>query len=288
MLAALGESDEVLDEVLKTPGEIELMDQANRIVHQVLAGVGESIAPGVTTRELDRFAESTIRGAGRCPGLPELPRLSGDAVHLGQRRDRARHSERHPFEDGDIVGIDCGVVYKGYYGDAAATFAVGRGRRRRRSGCCAVTEEALDLAVEQVRPDDRLSDIGHAVQATPSGRVSRWCASSRGTVSARSLHEEPQVPNYGEPGRGPKLRPGLVLAIEPMVNAGGAGGQGGRRRLDGAYGGRLAVGPLRVLGGGHPSRRPGAGCRSRSESLSVRRRGAVCPRKKRRSRSRRR
>lgn len=208
--------------VLKTPGEIELMNQANRIVLKVLDEVGAIIAPGVTPRELDRLAEKVIRGAGAAPaflnyrGYPATLCISVDDVIVhGIPNDV-------PLKEGQIVGIDCGVVYKGYFGDAARTFAVGQvGDEARR--LLRVTEEALRLAVEQVRPGARLSDIGHAVQLHAEKHGFSVVREFSGHGIGTSLHEDPQVPNYGKPGKGPKLRPGLVLAIEPMVNAGKAG-----------------------------------------------------------------
>jgi methionyl aminopeptidase len=207
--------------VLKTKGEIDLMDQANRIVHQVLEAMGEMIVPGVTPRQLNRHAEQVIRGAGAVPaflhyrGYPATLCISvNDVIVHGIPNDV-------PLRDGDIAGIDCGVVYKGYYGDAAQTFAVGRideGSHR----LLQVTREALLLAVEQVRPGARLSDIGHAVQRHAESHGFSVVREFSGHGIGTSMHEDPQVPNFGEPGKGPKLRPGLVLAIEPMVNAGTA------------------------------------------------------------------
>jgi methionyl aminopeptidase len=205
--------------VLKTAGEIELMDAANRIVLQVIEGVGERIAPGVTPRELDRFAEATIRAAGAVPaflhyrGYPATLCISvNDVIVHGIPNDV-------PFVEGDIVGIDCGVVYKGYFGDAARTFAVGQvGEEARR--LLEVTEEALRLAVAQVKPGGRLSDIGSAVQRHAEQNGFSVVRDFSGHGIGTSLHEDPQVPNFGDAGRGPKLRPGMVLAIEPMVNVG--------------------------------------------------------------------
>ncbi|HKV11434.1 MAG TPA: type I methionyl aminopeptidase [Thermoanaerobaculia bacterium] len=208
--------------VLKTPGEIELMDQANRIVHQVLAAVGETIAPGVTPRELDRLAERVIRGAGGVPaflnyrGYPATLCISvNDVIVHGIPNDA-------PLKEGSIVGIDCGVLYKGYYGDAARTFAVGEVGAEARK-LLAVTEEALNLAVEQVRPGGRLSDIGYVVQRHAEKHGFSVVREFSGHGIGTSLHEEPQIPNFGAPGKGPRLKPGMVLAIEPMVNAGSAG-----------------------------------------------------------------
>ncbi|HEX3128763.1 MAG TPA: type I methionyl aminopeptidase [Thermoanaerobaculia bacterium] len=208
--------------VLKTPGEIDLMDQANRIVLRVLDEVGAMIRPGVTSRELDRLAEKVIRSAGGVPaflhyrGYPATLCISvNDVIVHGIPNDV-------PLKEGQIVGIDCGVLYKGYYGDAARTFAVGEvGEDAKR--LLKVTEEALRLAVAQVRPGARLSDIGFVVQQHAERHGYSVVREFSGHGIGTSLHEDPQVPNYGKPGKGPKLRPGLVLAIEPMVNAGKAG-----------------------------------------------------------------
>jgi methionyl aminopeptidase len=208
--------------VLKTPGEIDLMDQANRIVLRVLDEVGAAIRPGVTSRELDRLAEKVIRGAGGVPaflhyrGYPATLCISVDDVIVHGIPGEV------PLKGGQIVGIDCGVLYKGYYGDAARTFAVGEvGEDAKR--LLKVTEEALRLAVAQVRPGASLSDIGFAVQQHAERHGYSVVREFSGHGIGTSLHEDPQVPNYGKPGKGPKLRPGLVLAIEPMVNAGKAG-----------------------------------------------------------------
>jgi methionyl aminopeptidase len=206
--------------VLKTPGELELMDEANRIVHHVLSGLGEMIAPGVTTRELDRFAEREIRRAGGVPaflhykGYPATLCTSiNDVIVHGIPNDRT-------LAEGDIVGIDCGVLYKGYYGDAARTFACGKVSPQA-ARLLAVTQEALELAVEQVRPKNRLQDIGSAVQRHVEKNGFSVVREFVGHGIGTSLHEDPQVPNFGDPGKGMRLRPGMVLAIEPMVNAGG-------------------------------------------------------------------
>jgi len=208
--------------VLKTPGEIDLMDQANRIVHKVLEAVGGRMVPGVTSRELDRLAERVIRDAGGVPaflnyrGYPATLCISvNDVIVHGIPGDR-------PLVEGEIVGIDCGVLYKGYYGDAARTFAVGKvdeGAQR----LLRVTEEALHLAVGQVRPGARLQDIGWTVQRHAESHGFSVVREFTGHGIGTSLHEDPQVPNFGFPGKGPKLKPGMVLAIEPMVNAGASG-----------------------------------------------------------------
>jgi methionyl aminopeptidase len=208
--------------VLKTPGEIELMDRANRIVHQVLEAVGQRMVPGVKTRELDILAERVIRDAG---GVPAFLHYRGYPATLCiSVNDVIVHGipGEVPLQEGDIVGIDCGVFYKGYCGDAARTFAVGRidpaAERLLR-----VTEEALHLGVAQVRPGGRLQDIGWAVQQHAESHGYSVVREFTGHGVGTSLHEDPQVPNFGVLGKGPKLKPGMVLAIEPMVNAGACG-----------------------------------------------------------------
>lgn len=205
--------------VLKTPGEIDLMDAANRIVHSVLDEIASHIAPGVTTRELDELAERMIRSAGAVPafldyrGYPATLCTSvNDVIVHGIPSDV-------PLVEGDIVGIDCGVLYKGYYGDAARTFAVGKVSDSARQ-LMEVTSEALNLAVNQARPGGRLSDIGHVVQHHVEKHGFSVVREFVGHGIGASLHEDPQVPNFGSAGRGPRLEAGLVLAIEPMVNAG--------------------------------------------------------------------
>ncbi|HEY0555950.1 MAG TPA: type I methionyl aminopeptidase [Thermoanaerobaculia bacterium] len=208
--------------VLKTPGEIELMDRANRIVHQVLEAVGQRMVAGVKTRELDRLAEQVIRAAG---GVPAFLHYRGYPATLCiSVNDVIVHGipGEVPLQEGDIVGIDCGVFYKGYCGDAARTFAVGRidpaAERLLR-----VTEEALHLGVAQVRPGGRVQDIGWAVQQHAESHGYSVVREFTGHGVGTSLHEDPQVPNFGVAGKGPKLKPGMVLAIEPMVNAGACG-----------------------------------------------------------------
>lgn len=207
--------------VLKTPGELELMDDANRIVHRVLDGILERIGPGATTGELDRWAEATIREAGGVPaflnykGFPAtLCTALNDVIVHGIPDDR-------PLEPGDVVGIDCGVLYKGYYGDAARTYAVGDVGEETAT-LLRVTQEALDLAVECMRPGGRLNDIGDAVEAHVERYGFSVVKEFVGHGVGTSLHEEPQVPNFADSSKRMRLKPGLVLAIEPMINAGSA------------------------------------------------------------------
>ena len=208
--------------VLKSVGEIDLMDQANRIVHQVLDGIADRVRPGVTTLDLDRFAEQMVRDAGAAPAflnyrgfLATLCTSINDVIVHGIPNET-------PLKEGDIIGVDCGVLYKGYYGDAARTFAIGSVSEHANQ-LMTVTREALELAVDQVRPGNHLSDIGHAVQSHVEKYDFSVVREFVGHGIGVSLHEDPQVPNFGSPGRGIQLEPGLVIAIEPMVNAGRAG-----------------------------------------------------------------
>ena len=206
--------------VLKTRGEIELMDEANHIVHRVLDHMAQIIEPGVSTRELDAEAEGMIRAAGGVPafldyrGFPATLCTSINDVIVHGIPDETRLAE------GDIIGVDCGVLFKGYYGDAARSFEGGEVGDAARN-LLSVTRESLEKAIAAVEPGARLSDIGHAVERHVSPHGFSVVREFVGHGIGTALHEEPQVPNFGSPGNGPRLKPGLVLAIEPMVNAGG-------------------------------------------------------------------
>ena len=205
--------------VSKSPDELVRMRAANQLVADVLTRLQAMVGPGVTTRELDLVAESQIREAGAIPafkgyqGYPATLCASiNDAVVHGIPSDR-------PLEDGDVVSLDMGVVLDGYYGDSAVTLGVGS-ISSDATTLLTVTREALDRAIECVRVDGRVSDIGHAVQQHVEAHGFSVVREFVGHGIGKELHEEPQIPNYGEPGHGPRLREGMVLAIEPMVNAG--------------------------------------------------------------------
>lgn len=204
---------------LRTKAEIEKIHQAGQIVAEVLRDLKAMIEPGITTRELDRYAEWKIRSRGAIPtfkgyrGFPAslCTSVNEEIVH-GIPSDRRLRA-------GDIIGIDCGATYRGYVGDAAMTVIVGEAAPEVEQ-LVADTEASLYRAIEQARVGNRLYDISYAVQqyaeARGYGIVRDYCGHGVGT----KMHEDPQVPNYGKPGTGPKLRPGLVLAIEPMLNLG--------------------------------------------------------------------
>jgi methionyl aminopeptidase len=208
--------------VCKSPAEIERMAAANALVARVLAELASVAAPGVTTRDLDGLAERRIREAGAVPafkgyrGYPATlcASVNEQVVH-GIPSDRV-------LVEGDILSLDIGAQMDGFYGDAAVTVPIGRisdeARRLLR-----VTEEALGQAIERVRVGSRVSDIGHAVQRHVEANGFSIVREFVGHGIGAQMHEEPQIPNYGEPGRGPRLAEGMVLAIEPMVNAGRPG-----------------------------------------------------------------
>jgi methionyl aminopeptidase len=209
--------------MLKSAAELDLMHQANVLVHETLRLVAEAARPGVTTAELDALAEAHIRSRG---GRPAFKGYRGyPATLCTSVNDVIVHgipSADCVLKEGDIASVDCGVVWQGYYGDAAVTVAVGPVSADARR-LLEVTRECLDAAVGAMRPGGRVSDVGSAIQRHAEGHGFSVVREFVGHGIGRALHEEPQVYNFGPPGRGPELRPGLVLAIEPMVNQGAAG-----------------------------------------------------------------
>jgi methionyl aminopeptidase len=209
--------------MLKSAAELELMHQANVLVHETLRLVAEAARPGVTTAELDVLAEEHIRSRG---GRPAFKGYRGyPATLCTSVNDVIVHgipSADCVLKEGDIASVDCGVVWQGYYGDAAVTVAVGPVSADARR-LLEVTRECLDAAVGAMRPGGRVSDVGSAIQRHAEGHGFSVVREFVGHGIGRALHEEPQVYNFGPPGRGPELRPGLVLAIEPMVTQGAAG-----------------------------------------------------------------
>ena len=206
--------------VLKTPRELAIMDRANALVHETLRLVAGAAAPGVTTAELDAMAEEHIRSRG---GLPAFKGYRGyPATLCTSVNDVIVHgipSRSCRLAEGDVISLDCGAVLEGFFGDAAITVPVGEVAPEA-ARLMQVTRECLERAVEVVRPGRRLSDVGHAVQVHAEAAGFSVVREFVGHGIGRALHEEPQVYNFGPPGRGPELRPGLVLAVEPMINAG--------------------------------------------------------------------
>ena len=207
--------------ILKTPDEIAVMAKASRVVAEALAVLKDAVKSGVTTDELDRLAESEIRARGAMPafkGYRNYPKTLCASVN-----EQVVHGipSKRVLKEGDIVGLDLGAIVGGFYGDSAVTVGVGR-IDEKTATLVRVTEESLSLAIEQAQVGNRLSDISHAVQRHVEAAGYSVVTEFVGHGIGRQLHEEPQVPNYGKPGQGPRLQSGMVLAIEPMVNMGGS------------------------------------------------------------------
>lgn len=208
--------------VLKSPAELDKMRAAGRIVAETLALLKSRIVPGVTTNELNRLAEKECQRQGAKPafkgygGFPyAICSSPNDRVVHGFADDR-------PLLEGEILSIDFGVLYKGFYGDSAITVAVGE-LDDETQRLLDVTRESLERAIEKSVPNGRLSDISHAVQSWVEPKGFSVVREFVGHGIGRNLHEAPQIPNYGQAGQGPKLKSGMTLAIEPMINAGAPG-----------------------------------------------------------------
>lgn len=205
--------------IIKRKEEIELMRESALIVSRTLALVAENIGPGVTPLHLDKLAHDYIRDQGAVPGFlgfngfPNSLCISvNEAVVHGIPGDK-------PFEEGDIVSVDCGAVKNGYYGDHAYTFAIGEVSNDIKK-LLLTTKESLYLGIEKMVAGNRIGDIGFAVQHHAEQRGYGVVRELVGHGLGKTMHEDPQVPNYGKRGRGKKILNGMVLAIEPMINMG--------------------------------------------------------------------
>jgi methionyl aminopeptidase len=205
--------------VCKSPGEIERMRVANALVADVLAELAAIVAPGVTTRDLDVVAERLVREGGAEPAFKGY--RGYPATLCASINEQVVHGipAARPLVEGDIVSLDMGVKLNGFYGDSAVTVPVGRIDTETQR-LLVVTQEALQRGIAQVRVGGRISDIGHAIQLHVESHGFSVVREFVGHGIGAALHEEPQIANYGEPGRGPRMAEGMVLAIEPMVNMG--------------------------------------------------------------------
>ena len=206
---------------IRSHDELVKLEEASRVVLEALDVVEKAVAPGVTTEQLDRIAEEYIRGQGARPafiGYRGFPKTLCTSIN-----DEVVHGipGKRLLKEGDIVGVDCGAVVDGYYGDAARTIAVGK-ISADRARLLETTRQALEVGIGAARPGNRVTDIGAAVEsvaiANGYGVVRDFVGHGVGTA----LHEEPQIPNYGPAGRGGVLKSGMVIAIEPMFNLGRA------------------------------------------------------------------
>ena len=208
--------------VCRSKTEIEKLRHSGRIVRQILDETREQVRPGITTLTLESFVERRLGELGvkaAFKGYRGYPNclcasVNHEVIH-------AIPSARRRLQPGDIVSLDLGVIVDGYYGDSALTVPVGEIAEPVQR-LLRVTQECLQLGIEQAKAGNRVGDISAAVQEHAEGSGYSVVREFVGHGVGRALHEEPQVPNYGRPGHGPLLKPGMVIAIEPMVNTGGA------------------------------------------------------------------
>lgn len=205
--------------ICKTPREIDIMREAGRIVALTHQEIKKHIAPGVTTKELDRIAEQFILQHDATPSFKGYNGFTGsicasvnnELVH-GIPGDRV-------LKAGDIISVDIGAKYNGYHGDSAWTYPVGK-IDAETERLLQVTEESLFVGLKEANPGERLSNISHAIQTYVEANGFSIVREYVGHGIGQDLHEDPQIPHYGPPNKGPRLKPGMVLAVEPMVNAG--------------------------------------------------------------------
>lgn len=205
--------------IKKTPREIEIMRVAGEIVALCHKELASRLRPGVTTKELDRIAEEFIRSKGATPsfkGYHGFPHTL--CVSINEEVVHGMPSSRK-LKSGDIVSIDIGACYKGYHGDSAWTYAIGEITAEQKH-LMEVTEKSLYIGLEQVKPGNRIGDISHAIQTYAEANGLSVVRELTGHGIGQGLHEQPVIPNFGSPDKGPKLKEGMTLAIEPMLNLG--------------------------------------------------------------------
>ena len=206
--------------IFKSPEEIQRMRKAGRIVALTIERLVESVRPGMTTADLDHMAESIIRKEGAVPSFKGYRGFPGTiCTSLNEQIVHGIPGDRRLIP-GDVLKLDVGCIWEGYHGDSAVTVFVGGSPSELAEKLVRVTEESLEAGIAQLRAGARLSDVGHAVQQVAEGAGFSCVREYAGHGVGRALHEDPQVPNYGDPGRGPLIKPRLVVAIEPMVNVG--------------------------------------------------------------------
>lgn len=205
--------------IYKTAAEISIMREAAQIVSRTLGEVAKHIKPGITPAFLDQMAEDYIKKQGAIPGFKGL--YGCPSTLLISVNEQVVHGlpTNKPIQEGDIVSVDCGSVYKGYYGDHAYTFEVGEVSEEKKK-LCEVTKECLYLGIEACNTRNRIQDIGYAIQQHAERHGFGVVRDLVGHGLGTKLHEEPQVPNYGQRGKGKRIQNGLTIAIEPMINMG--------------------------------------------------------------------
>lgn len=207
--------------VLKSPVELKLMREAGRVVAEILQLLREKISPGITTLELDRFAEQQCKKRRVRPAFKGYGGFPFTICSSPNEKVVHGFADDVPLREGDILSIDFGVIKDGFYGDSAITVPVGRIDAEKEK-LLRVTQQSLDLGIAAAMAGGRLSDISNAVQACVEKEGFSVVREFVGHGIGRQLHESPQIPNFGPPNQGPRLRAGMTLAIEPMINAGTA------------------------------------------------------------------
>jgi methionyl aminopeptidase len=207
--------------VFKSPEEIDLMRASGRITARTIERLLDAVRPGMSTWDLDEIAERSIRDAGAVPSFKGYRGFPGTiCTSLNQEVVHGIPSGKRVLKPGDILKLDVGCIWEGYHSDSAVSVFVGGPPSEEAIKLVESTERALEAGIAQLRPGNRLSDVGHAVQLVAEGAGFSCVREYAGHGVGRALHEDPQVPNYGDPGRGTVIRPGLVVAVEPMVNIG--------------------------------------------------------------------
>ncbi|MFC0477029.1 type I methionyl aminopeptidase [Robertmurraya beringensis] len=205
--------------ICKTPREIEIMREAGRIVALTHQELKKHIVPGITTKELDKVAEAFIRKHNAIPSFKGYNGFTGSICASVNEELVHGIPGNRVLNNGDIISIDIGAEYNGYHGDSAWTYAVGSIDEETKR-LLDVTEESLYKGLNEAKPGDRLSNISHAIQTYVEANGFSVVREYVGHGIGQDLHEDPQIPHYGPPNKGPRLKPGMVLAVEPMVNAG--------------------------------------------------------------------
>jgi methionyl aminopeptidase len=205
--------------IYKSAAEIDAMRASSQIVARILSELEAMVRPGLTTRELDRYAEARARDLGAVPAFKGYRGYPASLCTSVNEEIIHGIPSARVLREGDIIGLDFGVAYDGFYGDAAITVPVGVISPRAKA-LIAAAETAFHQGIAQMKEGNRISDISHAIQTYVEGQGFSVIRSFVGHGIGHSPHEEPQVPNFGPPGRGPKIRVGLTLAIEPMIAAG--------------------------------------------------------------------
>jgi methionyl aminopeptidase len=207
--------------ILKSPDEVAKMRVAGSIVAETIDRVLAVVEPGVSTADLDVVAETFIRERKATPSFKGYRGFPASiCASLNEEVVHGIPSPKRILKEGDVLSLDFGAIWDGYHADAAVTVFVGEPPSAEAEKLVRVTEEALEAGISQIRSGGRLSDISHAVQQVVEGAGFSVVREYVGHGIGRSMHEDPQIPNYGLPGRGPELRPGLVVAVEPMVTMG--------------------------------------------------------------------